>query len=387
MTMATFGSRELFPHLESRVYLNHASVAPPSLLVEEAVATWTHTYARLGFGAVPLVMAQRARLKQELATLLGCTAADLALTVSTTRGLLDLAECIPFEPGDRILCFRGEFPANVTPWFAAAHGARAELLPQEGLDDAALLEIVESALRAGGVRLLAFSAVQFATGRAMPVGALTALAHRYGAEVCVDAIQALGVVPLDVTALGIDYLASGAHKWLMGMEGAGFVYAAPSRVAALRPRVAGWLSHEDPLGFLFEGAGKLRYDAPIRHTIDFLEGHSLSAIAFMALGAAVQPLLELGVPAIQAHVAAIDDALEAGLIDRGFTSLRAPGSASGTLSLLPPAGESPVAWAAHFNRLGIAMSGPDGKLRFSPHWPNHLDEVPLVLAAADAWPG
>jgi selenocysteine lyase/cysteine desulfurase len=340
-----------------------------------------HSYARLGLAAFMPAVEQRERLKGKLASLLGCESADLALNASTTAGLLDLSSCIPMTSDDRILCFDGEFPANVTPWQQCA---RVEILPQQELDDDAVLAEVERALRASDVRLVAVSAVQFATGRVMPIGGITALAHAHGTEVAVDAIQGLGVMPFDVRALEVDYLAAGAHKWLMGLEGVGFVYVAPNRVRQLVPRVAGWLSHEDPVDFLFKGPNLLRYDRAIRRSVDFMEGHSLNAIGCYALEASLDLIQELGVPAICTHVRTWLDALEAGMVGRGFTSLRRAGSMSGTLSLLPPDGQSCVEWTSYLLAHGVSMSGPDGKLRFSPQWPNHQDEVAVVLDLVDA---
>jgi len=385
MTTAVLGSRDLFPTLEARSYLNHAAVCPPSLVVRQAVADWMELYSRKGLDAVYPAMEQRKVLKESLAGLINCSADDLAITISTSRGLMELSNCIPLQEGDRILCFDGEFPTNVTPWQSTARaiGATVTLLPQYGLDDDAVLAEVETALQEGGVRLIAVSAVQFSTGRAMPIRELVTLAHAHGAEVCVDAIQALGVMPFDVAELKIDYLASGAHKWLMGIEGVGFVYAAKSRLSALRPRTSGWLSHESPVGFLFEGPGHLRYDRPIRQSIDFIEAHSLSVVGCAALESSVSLIRALTVPKIQAHVRTFNDALEEGLLARGFRTLRPTGSPSGTLSMLPPEGQSTVDWTKHFNASGISMSGPDGKLRFAPHWPNHFDEIHLILEAAD----
>ncbi len=386
MTRPALGSRALFPDLQARAYLNHAAVSPPSAPVQAAVAACTLNYGRLGVGAIHDAIEQRDVLKTLVAELLGCRAADLAITGSTNRGLIDLSCCIPFAPMDRILCFDGEFPANITPWMraAAATGATVERLPQAGLSDDEVLAHVEAALERGPVRLIAASVVQFSTGRVMPIERMAALAHAHGAELCVDAIQALGVMPLDVMALDVDYLATGAHKWLMGLEGTGFVYAAPRCLSNLQPRVAGWLSHENPVAFLLEGPGHLDYDRPIRTRIDFLEGHSMSALGAVAVEAGIRLIQELGVRRIQAHVRQYNDALETGLIARGFTSLRTPGSGSGTLSVLPPAGQSAVDWTRRFNESGISMSGPDGKLRFSPHWPNALSEVPEVLSVVDA---
>jgi len=385
MSTAELGSRTLFDALQYRAYLNHAAVSPPSRPVREAVTTWLDRYARVGLGAIPPAMEQRGRLKESLARLLGCGPTDLAITSSTSRGLMEIANAIALAPGDRVICFDGEFPTNVTPWqtTAAASDAQVELLPQAELDDDALLEGVQQALKAGGVRLIACSAVQFSTGRVMPIETLAQLAHDHGAAICVDAIQALGVMPLDVGALGIDYLCGGAHKWLMGLEGTGFVYAAPSRLETLRPRTAGWLSHEDPFGFLTRGPGHLRYDRPLRSGIDVLEAHSLSVLGCVALEASLDLIHQLGVPAIHAHVQRYLGALEAGMTDLGFQSLR-QGPPSGILSMLPPPGDTCVAWVRDLDPHGIATSGPDGKLRMSPHWPNALEEVDLILEAVRA---
>ncbi len=107
------------------------------------------------------------------------------------------------------------------------------------------------------MRLVAVSAVQFQTGLSMPLAEIGALCRAHGAELCVDAVQAVGVVPMDVEALGLDYLACGAHKWLLGLEATGFLYVRRERQPSLRPALAGWLSHEDAVSFLLEGPGKL----------------------------------------------------------------------------------------------------------------------------------
>jgi selenocysteine lyase/cysteine desulfurase len=201
----------------------------------------------------------------------------------------------------------------------------------------------------------------------------------------VDAVQACGAVPLDVVKEQIDYLSSGAHKFLMGLEGAGFVYVNPRVVTRLRPRVAGWLSHEEPDRFLFAGQGHLRYDRPIRQSADFLEGGTLSAVGFAALGASVETLLELGIPAIFAHANRYLDELEPLVVARGFRSLRAPDSErrSCILSLVPPPGVNLAALRTALAKRGVVCAIPDGLLRFAPHWPNHRDEIPLVVRALD----
>lgn len=384
---ARLGDRSLFPHLEARAYLNHGGISPASVAVQRAVNEVLDDYARHGANAYLNWYEQRRRLKGKLARLIGVAAEDLALTPNTTQGIINIALCFPWAPSDRVIVFEGEFPSNVTPWQAAAarFGGEVTFLPlsEYAEDDAPGLARLELELERG-VRLVAVSAVEFQTGLRMPIRAIAERCHAHGAEVFVDAVQACGAVPIDAGADGIDYLACGSHKWMMGMEGAGFLYIRPDRVAALRPAVAGWLSHEEGLRFLFEGPGHLRYDRPIRKSADFFEGGNCSAMGFAALEAALDLSVSIGIPTIYEHVNGYLDALEAGLQERGFSSLRPrdPRRRSCTLSVRPPeGGVSVVELQRELGRRGIACALPDGLLRFTPHWPNALSEIPLVLTA------
>jgi selenocysteine lyase/cysteine desulfurase len=284
--------------------------------------------------------------------------------------------------------FSGEFPGNITPWLRAAELFHLEpvFLPLAGFEaaDGDGLARLEDELRRGA-RVVAVSAVQFQTGLRMPLAEIGALCRAHGAELAVDAVQASGVVPIDVDAAHVDYLACGAHKWLMGLEGAGFLYIRKERLQALRPAVAGWLSHEDAVAFLVEGPGKLRYDRPIRRRADFVEGGNVNAAGLSGLEAAVDLIQQIGVEKIYEHANAFNDPLEAGLVERGFESLRSPDAArrSGILSVRPPAGVPVVRLHEELTTLEIACSIPDGLLRFAPHWPNTIDEVEQVLLSVD----
>ncbi|HWA76926.1 MAG TPA: aminotransferase class V-fold PLP-dependent enzyme [Polyangiaceae bacterium] len=382
------GNRSLFPTLEADAYLSHAAISPVSSRVARAVQEVTSDYARRGQAAFLDWHAQRERLREKLAAFLGTSPENVALATGTTRAISSLALSLPWQRGDTVLLYDGEFPANVSPWQSVAKLFGLELgflpKPDPRLDEEALLAPLSAAL-AHGARLVAVSAVEFQTGLSMPLAAMAALCHAHGAELAVDAIQAVGVMPLDVTALDVDYLVGGAHKWLMGMEGAGYVYAKTECARALEPRTAGWLSHEDGTRFLFHGPGELRYDRPLKRTIQVLENGSASALSFAALEAGLDPLLELTPPAIFAHVTRYLDALQQGLVERGLSTLRSayPERRSGILSVVPPAGSSAAELALALRQRRIQAATPDGLLRFAPHFPNALSEVPLVLDALD----
>jgi selenocysteine lyase/cysteine desulfurase len=381
------GDRSLFPLLEPVAYLNHAGVSPPSDPVREAVQTAVDDFARRGSAAAGAALERRRVLRGRIARLLGARPEDVALTQNTSAGIQAVALDFPWRRGDRIVLFEGEFPANVTPWqqAALAFGLEATFLPLDPFrrsSEEGLARLDRELAR--GVRLVAVSAVQFRSGLAMPVAEMARRCAAAGAEILVDAVQAAGAVPLDVA--GVDYLAAGAHKWLMGLLGAGFLYVRPGRAESLVPRTAGWLSHEEATRFLTDGPGHLRRDRPIRRRADLVEIGGASEASLAALEASLEILESIGVPAIRAHVGSYLDRIEPELVARGFASLRAPEPErrSGILSLEPPPGIGVVALARELQGRGVACAIPDGALRLSPHWPNDVAEVPHVLRAVDA---
>lgn len=388
--LVQLGSRARFVALQPVAYLNHAAISPPSRPVTATARAVLADYETRGLHAFFDWMAQRERLRQTLASFIGAASADeIGFCANTTAAIRSVALCRPWKAGERIVVLRGEFPANVTPWQRAAELFDLELVWLD-VDDfgheaagrglSRLRDVLQQ-----GAALVAVSAVQFSTGLTMPIGPMAALCHAHGAEICVDAIQACGAAPIDVHAWDVDYLACGSHKWLMGLEGAAMLWARPQCSAVMKPHLAGWLSHEEPIGFLVEGAGHLRYDRPIRSRPDFLEGGATNAVGLAAWETAVDMLDSLGPAAIATHVQGYHDALEPGLLSRGFTSLREPDAAgrSAILSVLPPDGVDVIALSAALAERAVSVSTPDGKLRFSPHWPNATTEVPLVLDAID----
>ena len=123
----------------------------------------------------------------------------------------------------------------------------------------------------------------------------------------------------------------------------------------------------------------------LRQTIDFVERGSPNTYGYAALEAGIAPLAHLGIAAIYRHVQLWHDRLEPHLLELGFRSLRrtAKASRSGILSCIPPADISAPELATRLSSAGIATAAPDGHLRFAPHWPNSLDEVPIVQRALE----
>lgn len=384
---ATLGDRSLFPDLSCTAYLAHAAIAPLSAPVCDRIAEVTHAYAKGGVAGFVEWTPRLREVRKDFAEHISADPREVAFISNTTHGVIDIAFAVPWKKGDRVIVFDGEFPGNITPWQQAAEEFQLELCwhslePFERAADEGLAELERALER--GVRLVAVSAVQYKTGLRMPLAEMAALCHRYDAELFVDAIQAVGATPIDVSC-GIDYLSTGSHKHLMGAEGAGFLYVAERCAGKCHPRLAGWLSHQDPTEFLIRDEPTLRYDNPLKTSAQVFEIGTTSIIGFAALGASIELLSQFEQGAIHAHVNAYLDALEQGLIARGFSSHR-PHTASLRSTLLGvgvPEGVSLTRLSKGLRGRGIICNTPDGLLRFSPHWPNHLDEVPQVLTAVD----
>ena len=388
MVEAKLGDRSLFPNLEGTAYLAHAAISPLSAPVCERIEEVTRDYARGGMAGFVRWAPRLLQVRAQLASLISADVRELAVVANTTQGVIDIAFGIPWRTGDRVVLFDGEFPANVTPWQQAAEQFQLEPLwlslepfhrsVEEGLDE------LERALRRG-VRLVAVSAVQYKTGLRMPLAEMAALCRKYDAELFVDAIQALGATPVDVS-WGIDYLSAGSHKHLMGAEGTGFLYVAERCAASLRPRLAGWLGHEKPVAFLTGDSAQLRYDNPLKRGAPALEIGTSNVIGLAALGASIELISALGVPEIHAHAEGYIDRLEDGLVARGFESHRAnvPALRSSLLGVAIPSDVQLSKLAAALRDRGVVCNTPDGLMRFAPHWPNSHDEVPEVLDAIDA---
>jgi len=387
MVEPKLGERALFPDLEGTAYLAHAAISPLSSPVRERIAEVAADYGRGGMAGFVRWAPHLRQVRQDLASMISADPGEIAFVANTTQGVIDIAFGLPWRKGDRVVLFDGEFPANVTPWQQAAEQFGLELCwlsldPFQRSLDEGLAELERSLKR--GVRVVAVSAVQYKTGLRMPLAEMAALCHKYDAEIFVDAIQALGATPLDVS-WGIDYLSSGSHKHLMGPEGAGFLYVAERCAATLRPRLAGWLGHEEPAAFLMGDEPKLNYDNPLKSGAQAFETGTSNVIGLAALGASIELLSQIGVAAIHAHVDTYLDQLEAGLVERGLRSHRSKARAlrSTLLSVAVPEDVRLSKLGAALRDRGVVCNTPDGLMRFAPHWPNAHSEVPQVLAALD----
>ena len=283
-----------------------------------------------------------------------------------------MARALPLRPGDHVVVSDREFPANVYPWLRLRDaGIEVELIPttaQGWPDEARILKRLEDPR----VRALAVSLVQFSNGYCVDLAALSAATRRTGAYLVVDAIQAVGQVPVDLRRTPVDVLACGGQKWLLSPWGSGFVYVRRELIAELSPPVTGWMA--------FEGTDDLTrlttYNDTLRGDARRFELITLPYQDFAGMNASLGLILELGVERIQAHLRRLHQPMLA-WAERTGAALASPVGphGSGILCLAPEeVGEA-------FRRLKadrIICSLREGAIRLSPHAYNTVEEMERV---------
>lgn len=364
--------RPLFPVTEQYTYLNHASVAglcvPSVQALQAYMAASSHQAVYSEAAWWPQVETARAKL----ARLIGAGPDEIAWVLNDSTGLISVANGLPWVPGDNVVTTAEQFPANLYPWFnLKADGVEVRLVPRH--EGRVLLEDIAAAMDSR-TRIVTVSWVEFNSGFRQDLRALADLVHSRGALLCVDVIQGLGGLVLDVAAAGVDFVAGGAHKWLLGPPGVGFLYVRADRLEGLRPRLASWRSVPNAMDFT-------ALDQPWLASARRFEGGTPNLLGLIAFEAVLDLMLEIGPPVIEGHILALTDHLIARLDDGGYpvASPREPGTRSGIVCFRPK-GEDPETVVARLAAQQISAAARSGIVRISPHFYNTFAEIDRLFA-------
>jgi selenocysteine lyase/cysteine desulfurase len=296
---------------------------------------------------------------------------DIAFIKNTSEGIGIVAEGFPWKPGDNVVTAAEEYPANIYPWMnLAARGVELRMVASR--DRRLWLDDIRAAMDQR-TRLVSLSFVEFASGFRNDLDALGALCRERGAFFFVDAIQGLGVFPLSVRNTPIDFLSSDGHKWLLGPEGAGIFYIRRELVDFLHPVGVGWNSVVGSRDFS-------RVDFRLKPHAGRWESGSLNVAGIAALGASLELLLEIGIPAVSQRVLDLTDYLcnQAETAGIEIFSSRRPPDKSAIVSLLIP-GVDPRAMVREFKSQGLVINQRAGRLRVSPHCYNTTGEIDRLI--------
>jgi cysteine desulfurase/selenocysteine lyase len=366
--------RHEFPAAASGVYLAHAGVCPLPRRVSDAITQY-------------LVSATREDQESELAHLLRGTRPlaarllnaqpeEIAFVGPTSLGLSFVARGLSFRKHEHILACFDDFPSNVYPWMALANrGVPVRFVQPRSPGCIRLVDVMGQVDE--NTRLVALTSCHFVGGYRIDLDAIGRELHSRGILFCVDGIQTLGAFP--TTVEHVDFLASDAHKWLLGPCASGILYVRKELQDKLAPIVHGWNNVRCP-NYTPQEQMVLRQDA------QRYEAGTHNILGIVGLKAAIELLLEVGIDNIAAELLRKRSWFIPALQAKGYfvqNADSAPQNASGIISCHHVDRDMP-ALHAHLSNNQIVSSlrvDKTGKrlLRFSPHFYNTDAELHRVL--------
>jgi selenocysteine lyase/cysteine desulfurase len=317
-------------------------------------------------------------LRQRAASLLQAKPSEIALVPNTSTGINLVALGLAWRPGDNVVVLENEFPSNLLPWKnLSRRGVEVRVVPVDPSGQVSLPRVEERI--DSRTRLVALSWVGFLSGYRLDLGQACERIHRRGARILVDAIQGLGVFPLDVSEIPIDFLAADGHKWMLGPEGMGIAYFREAHLNDMEPVLVGWNSVIDSLQ---SPSSDPRWKAGA----DRYEIGSMNMVGAAGLDESLCLLMELKCHRPDSPVAAavLDNVewLVEGL-RQGGCQVHVPTdriSRSGILSLEVP-GRDARSVRHRLLEAGIVTSVRHGRVRVSTHAYNDADDLGRLVAA------
>jgi len=368
--------RAAFPVCNSQIFLGHAGVTALPGYVADAmrnhIAMSCENHQEFGE-----VLRDIQSARKTCADFIHAHPDEIALLGPTSLGLSLFANGIDWQPGDEIVCYQDDYPANVYPWMnLESKGVKIRYLAPPGLGRITP-ELVEAALTPR-TRMVALASCHFLTGWRIDVSAIGQLLESRGVLFSLDAIQTLGAFPVDVT--DVDFLSADAHKWMLGPLAIGIVYVARRNFDVCRPTLLGAWNVQSP-NFISQPEIKFM-DSAQRY-----EPGVLNITGIYGMIASLRKFQEFGTEAVSGRILLLRDHLDGLLRAMGFEFL-SPGPSepmrSGIVTARHPTVPAPVIFAAlEANRITASMRNTrDGSvwLRFSPHFYNTIDELDRVGA-------
>jgi len=367
--------RDRMPVTERWAYFDHAAVAPVPGPTRDVMVDWAETIAREGSTPYPQWIETIENLRRDAAQLVGADRDEIALVANTTTGINIVAEGFPFQPGDNVITRADEFPSNLYPWMQQAdRGVEVRRLPVGTSGRLAVDQILEAC--DDRTRIVTISWVAYSNGWRHDLDRLAEAVHERGILLFVDAIQGLGVFPLDVRQTPIDFLSADGHKWLLGPEGAGVFYIRRDLIDMLRATGVGWNSVVDPLKFH-------EIDLTLRPEAARFEGGTQNTVGQIGLGKSLHMLLEVGPEKSARRLIELTDIACERLAGCGAEILSdrtEDKHKSGIVTFTLP-GRDPMEVRHQCLEQGVLISCRAGRLRISPHIYNNEEDIDKLIKA------
>ncbi len=370
-------ARSYFDLNKDIVYLNHASHGPLPLPARKAydhyLDSWQKTEHDHDVESFSIIK----ELRGKLANMIGADPQRLGLSYNTTSGLSLIASGYPWRKGDNVVLSEGEFPACVYPWVSLKRiGVELKFARANRgfIDEDSLMALVDK-----NTRVISVSWVQFNIGFRTDLKKLGEFCRSKDILLCVDGIQGMGVLPINVPDYKIDLFASGCAKWMLGPCGTGFFYLSEQAEEKLRPINIGWLSVDWNDDF----TDLLRYDLPERKGPSKYECGTYAYQDIRGLNASVDLHLSFERQSVWDYIKSLTgmiiDKIESD--DRfELKSSKKDNRRSGIAAFRSRDAESLY---KHLREKRFIVSFREGNIRVSPHFYNTAEEIESFIIALD----
>jgi selenocysteine lyase/cysteine desulfurase len=364
--------RDLFEIPRDVAYLNNGSYTPLPRTVRAAGEAGVAAKSQPWLMNREADEAQAEAVRAAAGRFVGAAGQDIAIVNAAAYGVATAAANLAVGPGDRILMIAGEFPSMAMAWarLAEERGAMLDIVPAPADGDwtAALLDRI-AAPGLPPVAVAALTPVVWTDGTLIDLERITPPLRAQGAAIVIDATQGAGVLPLDVTRLGADYLVFPTYKWLLGPYTLAFLYVAPHRQDArpLEQHGAGRLGASGPF------SGTLGPMAPGASRFDM--GQRLNPVGLPMALAGMNLLHGWGREALAARLRRTTDALADQAKAAGLLPVRRALRSPHLLGLRVPAGASAASVAARLETAGVYVAERGGVLRVGAHIFNDEGDV------------
>jgi selenocysteine lyase/cysteine desulfurase len=374
---------EWFP-IDDATYLNFAAHAAIPRVALNAVRLSAEAKMRPHIVDDQTFFSVAASLRQTLATLIGASPDEVALTSGAGAGLAAIAYALKWSDGDEVICSRGEFPVQYATWkpMEAREGINVRIAVPQG-------QFVQSddlvAALTPSTRVVSVSHVRFDDGSMLDVSSLAAACKRNGTLLVLDVSQSCGAVPMNVRTLGADFIVCAGYKYLLSPWGTGFLWMRKENLDSLRPGPYNWLSQG------VESFARLNYvdpePAPTLSRWDSAEAASIYNFNLTVMEASAKFVLEAGPSLIRDHNQALIDYFFERLPE-GYR-LASPRQASqrGVFGCIEARSRGDTEFLYQMlreERFVVALR--EGKIRVAPHLLNSTQDIDrLLVAMAKAW--
>lgn len=365
--------RALFPITERYAYLNSAAVSAIPTTAGEAVGRQLVGVALHGSANYQEWVDTKDRARALLAGMMNVRSEQVAFVRNTSDGIASIANGLKWQTGDNIVSFEREFSSNFYAWrrIRDEYGVELRLCPER----AGRIDLDEfTSLIDGNTKVVAISAVQFASGYRADLERIGRAARAVDALFCVDVIQGLGAMPFDLPAQYVDAACGASHKWLCSPEGCGFIYLSDRARERVKPTLVGWISVETPWNF------EDREQSFKPNSLAWETGTGPASL-FYGLEQSLKLLTKTGAAKIESYLADLTDSLCDSLASREYDiiSSRSPGEKSQIVCIKHRGGLTSNQLAARLEEQAVIVSPRGDRLRIAPHFYNDLQDSGRLL--------